>query len=231
MAEKDVHKKHDGDEDYGLPKVDISPIDEKRVSESNAPLVGSGEMKPLPVGAEVSPTKDKDTVQKPIAKVPDKAEPKEEKKGNNSWLFWLLLLVILGVGGWYYYVNNTGQITPTPVVEEETMDEQPPIVEEEVEQPPVPVEPEEENTLTVVTSRIENPRYFLVVGSFIDEDMATDYSKDLIQKGMSTYLVHPYGEIAYYRLAIGQFENFALAAVEMDRVQGDFKENLWVLKY
>jgi len=31
MAEKDVDKMHDGDEDYGLPKVDISPIGEKPI--------------------------------------------------------------------------------------------------------------------------------------------------------------------------------------------------------
>src|SRR5690606_10095270 len=140
---------------------------------------------------------------------------------------------ILCLGGWYYYVNNTEQIIPPPppIVEEEIKEELPPITED-VKDEPLPIEPEEEEiTLAVISSRAENPRYFVVVGSFIDEDMAMDYSKDLIQKGMNTYLVHPYGQIAYYRLAIGQFESFALAAVEMDRVQGDFKENLWVLKY
>lgn len=238
MAEKDDDKKHEGthpDEDYGLPKVDITPIGEKPATVPATPLESSEETTPpLPAREVPLATKqDENTVQTPASKTePAKLKTESEKKTDYSWLLWLLLLLLLGLGGWYYYVNNATQITPPPVVEEETMDEQPPIVEE-VEEAPLPIEPEEEEevTLTVVTSRVESPRYFLVVGSFIDEDMAMDYSKDLIQKGMRTYLVHPYGEIAYYRLAIGQFESFALAAVEMDRVQGDFKENLWVLKY
>lgn len=50
-------------------------------------------------------------------------------------------------------------------------------------------------------------------------------------KEMNTFLVYPYGDIAYYRLAIGQFESFALAAEQIEKEKGNFKENLWVLKY
>lgn len=70
-----------------------------------------------------------------------------------------------------------------------------------------------------------------MVGSFIDDDLARDYSDKLNKAGENTFLIHPYGKIHYYRLAIGQFENVDLALEARESFQDNFEENLWVLKY
>jgi hypothetical protein len=51
------------------------------------------------------------------------------------------------------------------------------------------------------------------------------------KQGEATFLVHPYGQIHYFRLAVGQYENVDLALKAMEEVQGNYEENLWVLKY
>jgi hypothetical protein len=161
----------------------------------------------------------------------NKAKGKEEvKNGSYAWI-WILVILGIGVGAWALYNTYQGQ-------REEV--EQEPVTEDIEETPPVKPAPplEEENVepvqkigLTEIRSREENPRFFVVVGSFNNEAMAKDFSENLHQKEMNTYLVYPYGDISNYRLAIAHFPSFDQALNELNRVKDDFKQDLWVLKY
>lgn len=218
MSEKKSKDKYDppkDDADYGLPEVNITA------------LQGAGKNeKTIPPVANVTPGKVKNP------------KTKEKKKSNNSVLFLLLLLLLFLLGGYgiYHYNifgirdtedNVTTENVVTPTVPDATMDSEPEI------QPPVAGVPEEEDEikLTEITSRIDSPRYFVVVGSFIDDDLARDFSNRLNNKEMSTFLIHPYGNINFYRLSVGAFDNLERAVSEMETIQGEFEENLWVLKY
>ncbi|HLU89164.1 MAG TPA: SPOR domain-containing protein [Cyclobacteriaceae bacterium] len=207
------------DRDFGLPKVEIKP------------LVPSDEPETGPVGSgTVSPGDSlENTATAPAGAGPGTAP---ERKGSGfTWIIVLVFLLAAGLGAWFYFERNAAPVTDqkveAPVEMEKPRLETPPPKTEEV----VPEEPVAKVTLTPIQSRADRPRYFVVVGSFIDEDMARDFSNKLNQKEINTYLVYPYGDIAFYRLAVGQFESFALAAEEIARIKGDYKEDLWVLKY
>jgi hypothetical protein len=213
----------DPDEDYGLPNIEIKPI---QTAESKR------EKKPVGPPAATAAA----GVTKPDAAASQEAEkPSDvevaEKGSSYTWLVMLLVLALVIAGGWFYYQNaNEGEsevASVEPVAEEQVSVPAPP-AQEVVE---APVEEEEMFTLTEIKSRGDRTRYFLVVASFIDEDLAKDHAEQLHENKMNTFLVYPYGEIAYYRLAIGQYESFALAAEEIEKVKDNFKENLWVLKY
>ncbi|MBT0810257.1 SPOR domain-containing protein [Litoribacter ruber] len=257
MAEKDnqnTPSNEDADKDFGLPKVKITPLqptESKEEKPSETPIAPVNKPEPKQPEAEQpkkqEPEKKKQestpvaAAPKVEAKKPEKdkdqtttfssVSKKEEKKkdGKKGWVWAALILLFVGFSAvlfWYVYLNE--EPAPAPQVTEQPAPTPPLVVEEE--EPVVEEEPET-FTLTQIKSRAEAPRYFLVVGSFIDEDMALDYSERLIEKGINTYIVYPYGQIAYYRLAVGEFENVALALEELERVQADYQENLWVLKY
>ena len=159
-----------------------------------------------------------------------KAADKEEAKNRSFAWIWIVVVLGLGVGAWALYKNFQGQTEeePKPIAEtvEETLPVTPaPPVEEEIE------EPVQEIGLTEIRAREETPRFFVVVGSFNNEAMAKNFSENLHQKEMNTFLVYPYGDISNYRLAIAHFPSFDQAMNELNRVKGDFKEDLWVLKY
>lgn len=216
----------DPDEDYGLPKIEIKPI-QKAASTQEQKLAAAS------VGSTAEPAKSTAAQEKQARKEPAVDTPAAEPE--KSYSGWVMILVLAGilVGGWFYYDYSSGE-RPEADKKEAIVEEQVPTptpaapVEEAVE---LPQEEVETFTLTEVKSRIDRPRYFLVVASFIDEDLAKDRAEELHAKEMNTFLVYPYGDIAYYRLAIGQYESFALAAEDIEKVKGDFKENLWVLKY
>lgn len=223
MSEKDSSNKNDpsnGDEDFGLPKVKFTPI---------------GPEKKVPAEKTVEPeimagtTAKKDNSEKKIEDT-----DREEKKGNGFLILLLLLIVTLGLGSLYYFgVFDSNQVPPQTDVPTltETVPPQPPVVESEdtangIDEPEV-----FENVLSEITGRAASPRYFVVVGSFIDDDLAKDYSAKLNKSGNPTFLIHPYGEKAFYRLAVAQYDNVTQALEVMEDQQGNFEENLWVLKY
>jgi len=216
----------DPDEDYGLPKIEIKPIQKAESTQEQKPVVAS-------VGGEAEPVKSTAAQETKERKEPARDTPIADNDKSYSSLVLILVIVGILLGGWFYYDYSSGEkqdaASKEVIVEEQVPTSIPPTpVEEAVE---VPQEVAETFTLTEIKSRIDRPRYFLVVASFIDEDLAKDRADELHAKEMNTFLVYPYGDIAYYRLAIGQYESFALAAEDIEKVKGAFKENLWVLKY
>ncbi|HSI78124.1 MAG TPA: hypothetical protein VK957_19660 [Lunatimonas sp.] len=218
MSEKDSSNKNDpsnGDEDFGLPKVKFTPIGpEKKVPEKKT------------VNPEIKVRK--------TSKLESKDSEREEKKGNGFLIILLLLIVALGLGSLYYFglfesnqvPTQTGVPTPTEIEAPA-----PQVVETDDAANGLPEPEVTDNVLTEITSRAASPRYFVVVGSFIDDDLAKDYSTKLNKLGNPTFLIHPYGEKAFYRLAVAQYDNVSRALEVMEDQQGNFEENLWVLKY
>ena len=210
----------DPDKDFGLPKVEIAPIPTAEFNDKSV------EVPQEAVEEEHSHTM-------PLQPTPDTIAQKKEDETRRSygWVGLVLIVLAFFFTGWYYFSSQQDRSVETepeasPVVENiapVVPDTEPEIVPEEEEV--------EEFTLTEITSRGDRPRYFVVVGSFVDEDMAKDHSDALNAKGMNTFLIYPYGEIIYYRLAIGQYDTFALALEEINRVKDGYKENLWALKY
>lgn len=233
MAEEGFDNKQetsDPDEDYGLPKIEIKPIQQSESKRGNQKIVNPAVV-PTPESSKVEMSSRKNT--EPTKEKRDIKTVEEKESGGYAW--WVVLLALGGilVAGWFYYNQSSNS--------KDDVDKSKPIVEEKQPEPVVapvreqPTEMEEEEveifSLTEIKSRAEKPRYFLVVASFIDEDLAKDHTEKLHAQKMNTFLVYPYGDIAYYRLAIGQFESFALAAEEINKVKDNFDENLWVLKY
>lgn len=74
-------------------------------------------------------------------------------------------------------------------------------------------------------------RYYIVIESFVDSDMAADYGNELATKGFSTALLSPQGKRKFHRLTVGDYETFVAAQEEANRLKAEFGEDLWVLKY
>lgn len=84
-------------------------------------------------------------------------------------------------------------------------------------------------TITEITER--TGRYYVVIGSFIDDDLAKDYGNKLAVEGLSTSLISPFGTMKFYRLALASHESFAEAQGNADELKATYGEALWVLKF
>jgi SPOR domain len=87
----------------------------------------------------------------------------------------------------------------------------------------------EKGTIT----RINTPQgfYYVVVGSFIDEDLASDYANKLAQQGVDVmYIVPPKGQY-YSRIAITRANTFRDAHEKAAMLKATYGADIWVMKY
>ena len=84
-------------------------------------------------------------------------------------------------------------------------------------------------TFTIITEA--TGRYYVVIESFVDSDMATDYGNKLAADGVGSTLLSPEGKRKFHRLTIGDYDSFVDAQEEANKMKTEYGDDLWVLKY
>jgi SPOR domain len=87
----------------------------------------------------------------------------------------------------------------------------------------------EKGTITTINT----PRgcYYVIVGSFIDDDLASDYAHRLAQKGIKVTLLAPLQGQHYFRVAIKQEATFRQACKQAEALKAVYGTDIWVMKY
>ena len=84
-----------------------------------------------------------------------------------------------------------------------------------------------------VISEISQPlnKYYLVVASFLDNDLAFDYAEKLILSGSNVTIIPPFSTSKFTRVALLEHETLDKVKIGLDKYKDEFDEQLWVLKY
>jgi len=139
--------------------------------------------------------------------------------------------------------NKKADCSTSGVEEVETpqvVEEEPPV--ETVTEPPLVAETppaETSETLAVVEEgsfeAINQPtgRYYVVLNSFIDSDLAEDYAQKLANEGVDTRIIPP-AEIrkGFHRVVLGnEYGTWQAAEASLGDLKEVFGESIWILKY
>ncbi|WP_424964386.1 hypothetical protein [Ekhidna sp.] len=84
-----------------------------------------------------------------------------------------------------------------------------------------------------VIETISSPtgRFYVIVSSSIDDDLAMDYARKLSQEGNDVKLVqHNYNELPFHGVSVADYDSWAQAEAALNSNTG-FTGNAWVLKY
>ena len=82
-----------------------------------------------------------------------------------------------------------------------------------------------------IDSKAEKVRYFIVVASLPNEQLALEIAENFAGKSPERYLINPYETSPNYRVAIGKFDTWKAAADEVARIKSQYSEDLWILNY
>jgi phosphatidylserine/phosphatidylglycerophosphate/cardiolipin synthase-like enzyme len=93
---------------------------------------------------------------------------------------------------------------------------------------PHTAEPQKGIITSIKTSR---GYYYVVVGSFIDDDLAADYANRLAQQGVDVMLIAPSQGQYYFRVAIEKEDSFYDAYEKLKVLKATYGADIWVLKY
>lgn len=74
-------------------------------------------------------------------------------------------------------------------------------------------------------------RSYVIIASFFDQDMATDYSEKLAANGVGTSIIPPFKESKFYRVAIAEFTSYSEAAAALGQFKGTYGDDVWALRY
>ncbi|MEP1032523.1 SPOR domain-containing protein [Ekhidna sp.] len=74
-------------------------------------------------------------------------------------------------------------------------------------------------------------RYYIIVSSSIDEDLAMDYAKKLAKEGNDVQIIeHDSGKNLYYRVALGDYATLEQAQGSLSSFSS-YGSGVWILKY
>lgn len=82
-----------------------------------------------------------------------------------------------------------------------------------------------------IESKAEKARYFIVISSLPNEQLALDIATRFSGKSPELYLITPYETSPNYRIAIGKFDSWKAASDEVARIKSQYSEDLWILNY
>lgn len=74
-------------------------------------------------------------------------------------------------------------------------------------------------------------RFYIVVASAIDGDLAMDYANKLIKKGTNVNLIPPFGKSKFHRVTVDNLDSWAAAENRATELKSEFGEDVWVIKY
>lgn len=168
--------------------------------------------------------------------------PEEERKKSPTGLIVFLsilgVLIVMLVIYWFFIRTPERPRQIQPEISEEVTEDpgaSEPVVEqpvEETEPAPVVEEPVDTDEGSFETINSATGRYYIVLNSFVDEDLAADYARELAGQGVSTYIISPPGGRGFNRVVIDQdFGSWNEAENMMNEMKGTFGGDIWVLKY
>ena len=83
----------------------------------------------------------------------------------------------------------------------------------------------------IVSVSDRTQRSYVIVGSFIDEDLAMDYALKLSGEGNGVKIIQPYGKSKRYRVSVADYSTYGDAASQLDSFKEEFGDQIWALKY
>ena len=124
------------------------------------------------------------------------------------------------------------EVITEPIIQEVLEPEilEPEVLESEVLEPEVPESiPKAIGAISEISQPLD--KYYLIVGSFLDNDLAFDYAKKLILSGSNVIIILDFHVRYFTRVALLEYETLEKANVGLDKYKDEFDEQLWVLKY
>jgi len=204
----------DNQDDFGLPEVKYEPLDR----EDEAP----------PEFEEPS-----------YYEQPEEEEESKSKKGLIIAGI-IAFLIVAGLSIYLFLFGGVEQISGWFAEEPEPQAVTQVVAEPEPEPQPEPEpEPQPEPQVDPLApyseiSAISEPtgRSYVVVGSFVDDDLAMDYSQQLLAQGIGSRILSPTNRAPLmHRVAVADYDNFQQAMNEITLFRNKYGDQTWVLKY
>lgn len=229
-------RREEDDEDFGLPEINFDSDDEDT---SDPEPTSSYDDDSASLAMESDEPKHEYQVEEE-PQISDNLidlEEEEERRGSGVWL-WVAIFILVALSAVALYVfevipgfgGSREEVVDKPDVEIPEPDTTTPAVVYTPEPEPV-IEPEP-TTGEITTINAYTQRYYVVVNSFVDEDLAMDYAKELSADGLDiTILAPPEGQKGMYRVTVDNFSSYSDADARAKDLRSTLNPETWAFRY
>jgi len=153
-------------------------------------------------------------------------------------IFGTVIIALLAFTLYWFYGGSEEPVAKKEPPKKEVRKPAPKKVEpkpEPKQEEPKPVETEPEpvqatpGEITRLTEKTNNS--YIVIGSFLDGDLADDYAQELAATGQSPTIIPPFDNYRFFRVAVASFNSFEEANGALAGFKADFGEDVWALRY
>ncbi|MCB0495992.1 MAG: SPOR domain-containing protein [Cyclobacteriaceae bacterium] len=249
---------NDADDSFGLPDLDYKALDD----DENEPEAQEEEEGTTETSEENEHTEE-EMEESEMGYVSDeesessfeerREEPQlryqmEETSSNGpKILIGILIILVIAAGIWYFgfYKPKQDKLAEEARMKQELIDKQKAAEAEAealkkqqlaalaAEAARLAAEAEAKAKAGVQTITERTGRYYIVVNSFVDGDLAKDYGNMLAKNGTPSFLIPPYSKKKLQRVAIGGYDTMeeAQRALSGAMPEGVKPKGNWILKY
>lgn len=85
-----------------------------------------------------------------------------------------------------------------------------------------------------VVETVSSPtgRFYVIISSSVDEDLAMDYAKKLAKEGTSVKIVqHNFNDLPFHGVSVGDYDTWDQAVNNSESLGNTYGKKAWVLKY
>lgn len=248
----------DADDNFGLPDVDFQPLDEsdddipeddnsssQDADEEVSSTYSEDETSDEEEGEESYSGYEESTEESEY--VPGSYTKPEEESSNIGKIVGIVFGVVLaGIAIWYLGFYRPAQQKEKERVEKiaqewekqriaaEKKEEAERIANEEAEkeaQRLAELEKAKPKKGSVETINARTGRYYVVVASAVDGDLAMDYAKKLAKQGQKVEIIPPYGKNKFHRITIDNLDSQAAGENRINELKSEFGQDVWLIKY
>ncbi len=173
----------------------------------------------------------------------------EEETNNTGWIVGGVfgLVVVIAAVAYLFFFDGLEQVSslfggkePEPIVQPESAFNPEPATPVYEEPAPEPVEKVEETPpvnalapyqeISMISAR--TGMSYIVVASFVDEDMAQDLGNKMLKRGVGTKIIAPSKRSPLqHRVVVAEFDTFQQAMQQIANYRSEYGDKVWVLKY
>ena len=221
------------EEDFGFPFIEVKPIHSEEI-------------------LEIVQNKTDDVIINSISSeitTSSSTSPNQKEKSLNLFLIISFIIILLSVSTYFLIgidsIKNLLNELPNfqQLTQVENPKETPEVIDNntqkdystKVEQPESEEEitegiEEEQHAIISITENVKS-RYFLVVASLVSEKLAKAEAEKYFDEEKNIFIIHPYGNINNFRVAIAKFDNINDALLALEKAKKDINNSSWILKY
>lgn len=234
---------NESDDTFGLPDLEYKPLDRDQ-AQSSGETSGSEETQSSESATESVQEEAQASEQpqsQPSSYSTYSSYSSEEEKSSMlpKVLGILLVLLLVGAGAWYfayYKPQQAKEAEAARIATENKKKEEARLADlERLRQEAEQRIQDSINAIpkigTIEALSERTGRYYVVIGSAIDDDLINDYAKKLSEKGVSSKIIPPFGKVKFFRIAVADGDSFAGAQETANSMKAEYGDAVWVLKY